>query len=136
MCLCQRHTNMSLKVTASKVLPSSLSELTSMSDEDVRKKLNDMDGTRPIRYQQWMKKEVQYKTTLIKKVKLQEVVEDVDTFSQTLMRELPEFRAHCGRVVTQYEEVRHLRCKLKPMTEATIQMDYVQRTGRSSTWRR
>ena len=69
---------------------------------------------------------VQYKTTLIKKVKLQEVVEDVDTFSQTLMRELPEFRAHCGRVVTQYEEVRHLRCKLKPMTEATIQMDYAE----------
>ena len=126
VCLCQRHTNMSLKAIASKVLPRSLSELTSMSDEDVRKKLNDMDGKRPIRYQQWMKKEVQYKTTLIKKVKLQEVVEDVDTFSQTLMRELPEFRAHCGRVVTQYEEVRHLRCKLKPMTEATIQMDYAE----------
>ena len=126
VCLCQRHTNMSLKATASKVLPRSLSELTSMSDEDVRKKLNDMDGTRPIRYQQWMKKEVQHKTTLIKKVKLQEVVEDVDTFSQTLMRELPEFRAHCGRVVTQYEEARHLRCKLKPMTEATIQMDYAE----------
>ena len=42
------------------------------------------------------------------------------------MRELPEFRAHCGRVVTQYEEVRCLRCKLKPMTEAIIQMDYAE----------
>ena len=55
-----------------------------------------------------MMKEVQYKTILIKKVKLQEVVEDIDTFSQTLMRQLPEFRAHCGRVFTQYEEIRHL----------------------------
>ena len=114
VCLCQRHANMSMKATASKVLPKCLSELTLMSDEDVREKLNDMDNTRPIKHQQWRKKEVQYKTTLMKKVKLQEVVEDVDTFSQTLMRELPEFRAQCGRVFTQYEEIRYLRGKLNP----------------------
>ena len=49
------------------------------------------------------------------------MTEDINTFSQTLMREHPEFRAHYGRAFTQYEEIRHLRGKLKPMTEAICQ---------------
>ena len=55
-----------------------------------------------------------------------EVIEDINTFSQTLMRELPEFWAHCGRAFTQYEEIRHLRRRLKPMTEATCQVNYAE----------
>ena len=35
------------------------------------------------------------------------------------MRELPEFRGHCGRAFTQYEQIRHIRGNLKLMTEAT-----------------
>ena len=35
------------------------------------------------------------------------------------MRELPEFRGHCGRAFTQYEQIRHIRGKLMLMTEAT-----------------
>ena len=55
-----------------------------------------------------------------------EVIEDINTFSQTLMRDLSEFRAHCGRAFTQEEEIRHLTGKLKPMTEATCQVDYAE----------
>ena len=62
--MCQRHAKMFMKATTSNVLPKSLSELTSMSDENIREKLNDMDGTRPIKYKLHMKKDVQYKTTL------------------------------------------------------------------------
>ena len=58
---------MFMKATASNVLPKSVSELTSMSDENVRWKLNDMDGTTPIKHKLSMKKDVQYKTTLSKK---------------------------------------------------------------------
>ena len=47
------------------------------------------------------------------------MIENISTFSQTLIRELPKFRAHCCRVFTQYDEIRHFRDKLKPMTEAT-----------------
>jgi hypothetical protein len=57
------------------------------------------------------------------------VIEDINTFSLTLMRELPEFRAHYDRAFTQYEDIRHLRGKLKPMAEATGQVDYAERTG-------
>ena len=64
--VCQRHAKTFVKATASKVLPKSLSELTSMSDENVRDKLNNMDGTRPIKYKLSMKKDVQYKTILSK----------------------------------------------------------------------
>ena len=32
---------------------------------------------------------------------------------------IPEFRGHCGRAFTQYEQIRHIRGKLKLMTEAT-----------------
>ena len=92
-----------------------------MSDENVREKLNDMDGTRPIKYKLCMKKDMHYKTTA-----KSEVVEDIDTFSQTLMRELLEFRAHCDRAFPQYEEIRHLRGKFKPMMEATCQVDYAR----------
>ena len=46
-------------------------------------------------------------------------MEDIDTFPQILTRELPEFRAYCGTAFTQYEEIKQLRGKLKPMTEAT-----------------
>ena len=35
-------------------------------------------------------------------------------------------RAHCGKAFTQYEEIRHLRGKLKAMTEATCQVDYAE----------
>ena len=45
----------------------SLFELNSMSEENVREKLNEMDGTRPIKYKLSTKKDVQYKTTLSKK---------------------------------------------------------------------
>ena len=55
-----------------------------------------------------------------------EVIEDINTLSQTLMRELPEFRAYCGRAFTQYQEMRHPRGKLKLMTEATCQVDYAE----------
>ena len=55
-----------------------------------------------------------------------EVIEGINIFSKTLMRELPEFRAHCGRAFTQYEEIRHPRGKLKLMTEATGQVDYAE----------
>ena len=60
------------------------------------------------------------------------MIEDINTFSPTLMRELPEFRAHviCVRAFTQYEEIRHPGGKLKLMTEATCQVDY------ASTWMR
>ena len=91
---------MSMKATASKVLPRS--ELTSMRDENVREKLNGMEGTRPIKLKLWTTKHMQYKITSAKS----EVVEDIATFSQTLMREHPEFRAHCGRAFTQYEDIR------------------------------
>ena len=47
---------LSMKASAYKVLPESLSELTSMSDEYVREKPNDMDGTKPIKYKLGMKK--------------------------------------------------------------------------------
>ena len=57
---------MFMKATASKVLPKFLSELNTKSDGNVREKLNDMDGTRPIKYKLCMKKDVQYKTTLTK----------------------------------------------------------------------
>jgi len=105
--VCQRHAKMFMKASASKVLPKSLSEFTSMSDENVRETLKDMDGTRPLSTKS-------------------EVTEDINTFSQTLMREHPEFRAHCGRAFTQYKEIRHLRGKLKPMTEAPCQVDYAE----------
>ena len=49
---------------AFKVLPKSLPELTSMSDETITQKLNDGDCTRSIKYKLWIKKDVQYKTTL------------------------------------------------------------------------
>ena len=55
-----------------------------------------------------------------------EVIEDINTFSQTLMRELPEFRANCGSAFTLYEETKHPRGKLKLMTEATYQVDYAE----------
>ena len=64
--VCQRHVTMFMKATASKVLPKFLSELNTKSDGNVREKLNDMDGTRPIKYKLCMKKDVQYKTTLTK----------------------------------------------------------------------
>ena len=48
--MCQRHAKTFVKATASKVVPKSSSELASMSGENVREKLNDMDGTRPITY--------------------------------------------------------------------------------------
>jgi len=51
-----------------------------------------------------MKKEMQHKTTLSN----DKVVEDIDTFSQTLMRQLPEFKAHCGKVFTQFKGTRLL----------------------------
>jgi len=76
---------MSMKATASKVLSKSLSELTSMSDESVREKVNDMDGTKPIKYKQTVNEEIRAPTAKCK------VVEDIDIFSQTLMRELPGF---------------------------------------------
>ena len=92
-----------------------------MSDENVREKLNDMDGTRPIKYKLCTKKDLQYKSSA-----KSEVLEDITIFSETLIRELPEFKAHCGRAFTLYEEIRHLRGKLKPTTEATCQVDYAE----------
>ena len=53
-----------------------------------------------------------------------EVVEDIDTLSQKPMRELTEFRAHCGRAFTQCEEIRHFNGTLKPMAEVTCQVGY------------
>ena len=55
-----------------------------------------------------------------------------------VMRELLEFRAHCGRAFPQYEEIRHLRGKLKPMVEATCQVDYAEnwQVDYASTWMR
>ena len=50
--------------------------------------------------------------------------QNVKWWTQTLMRAHPEFRAHCGRAFTQYEAIRHLRGKFKPVTEATCQVDY------------
>ena len=64
LCLCQRHANMSITANASKVLPKSLPELTSMSDDTITQKQNDGDCTRPIKYKLWIKKDVQYKTIL------------------------------------------------------------------------
>ena len=56
---------MSMTANAFKVLSKSLSESkTSLSDESITEKLNDVDCTRPIKYKLWTKKEVQYKTTL------------------------------------------------------------------------
>ena len=55
--VCQRHAKSFMKTTASKVLPKFLSEFTSMSDENVRQKVNDMDGTRPIQYKLCTKKD-------------------------------------------------------------------------------
>ena len=66
--VCQRHANMSKKGTASEVLPKSLSELTSMSDENVRGKPNATDGTGPIKYKLWTKTDVQYNAILSKKL--------------------------------------------------------------------
>ena len=65
--VCQRHAKMFMKATPSKLLPKPLSELISMSDANVKEKLNDMDGTKPIKYKLCTKKDVQYKTTLNKK---------------------------------------------------------------------
>ena len=66
------------------------------------------------------------------------MIEDINTFSLTLMRELPEFRAHYDRAFTQYEEIRHLRGKLKPMTKATCQVDCAENweVDYASTWMR
>ena len=67
-----------------------------------------------------------------------EVIEDTNTFSQTLIRELPEFRAYCGRAFTEYQEIRHPRGNLKLMTEATCQVDYAGnwQVDYASTWMR
>ena len=35
------------------------------------------------------------------------------------MRKLPEFRVHCGKAFTQYEQIKHIRGKLKFMMEST-----------------
>ena len=64
--MCQRHVNISKMETTTKVLPNSLSELTSMTDENVREKLNDMNRTMPIKYKLWMKKDVKYNIILSK----------------------------------------------------------------------
>ena len=61
--VCQHHTKMFMKAITSKVLPKSLSELTSMSGENIREKLYDENGIRPIKYKLRTKKDVQYKTT-------------------------------------------------------------------------
>ena len=76
----QRHANMSNKATASNLLPNSLSQLTSMRDENIREKLNVVDGTRPRKYKLWVKKGVQYKTTQYHSAK-GEVAQDIDAFS-------------------------------------------------------
>lgn len=126
VCLCYKHTNISLKLQAVKSLPKSTSALIELSDEEIQGKLNTLPNEN-IRYFAWGKEEISYKdgkkTT---KLRLHEQEREKEKFTKELIDEMPEFRQHCHRVEVQFNQIRLLKERLHPEVEASCQLDYAE----------
>lgn len=126
VCLCYKHTNISLKLQAVKTLPKSTSALLELRDDEIKMKLEAVEHDE-IRYFSWGKEEICYKdgkkTT---KLRLHEKKTGKKEFMKELLEELPDFRDHCHRVGVQFTQVRLLKNRLEPEIEATCQLDYAE----------
>ena len=121
-CLCHRCANICLKAEAAKTLPKSPQSIAAMTDDAILQKLETLPTS--MKYMQWIKKPVQWKTKESKKMKLCDVSTTARTFRSNLMLEIEGFRQHVQTATTQYEQVRELKSNLEPLKEVTCQMDY------------
>ena len=123
-CLCTWCANIALSLKVIPGITKSPKGLAALEDDEIQAKLQNVPEQ--IEYKQWKRSDVEFKGRNIKKTKLVDVVEKKETFIKEFKAGIMSFRAHCGRIATQYTQLRKLKQSLAPLTEVTVQMDYVE----------
>ena len=72
-----------------------------------------------------MPQEVEHNNKKYKKTKLVEIEESKELFTKNFLDEMPSFREHCERAMTQFKQIRILK-ETMTKEEVTIQMDYAE----------
>ena len=106
-CVCHRHANIALMVEAIKELPKSPDLLISMTDSDIKEKLEMVESSHIV-FRGWQQCEVEHNGKVYKKTKIIQMTMPTNRFRCQFLASMPEFRAHCLRVTTQYQQLRIL----------------------------
>ena len=125
-CVCQRCANKSLQAEALKTLPRGPRDIGQLDEARVRDLLAGVQLPSAIHHRQWMRVDTEEE---VKRTKLVDLTVPKEAFITSFVDDLPEFKGHCHRIATQFEQVRVLKAALLPGTEATVQCDFAENWG-------
>ena len=125
-CLCTKHQNISMKLKCMKncniqITQSAESASKSVTLDDMKCMLNELEDGKLVDYTEWKRVEVDGK----KKMKIIKVQKSKEEFTETMVNEYEQFLNHAARVKTQYSALRILKSNL-PDTHLVIQMDFAE----------
>ena len=125
-CVCQRCANKSLQAEAHKTLPQGSRDIAQLDEAGMHDLLAGVQLPSTIHHRQWMRVETEDE---VKRTKLVDLTVPKEAFITTFVEDLPEFKGHCYRIATQFEQVQVLKVALLTATEATVQCDFAENWG-------